>query len=138
MALHILANSFHFQYGVVFTAPLLGILFHPPVINKIHENRKLASVVILLFIASGMSVYSKSFRFIISPEKQNRCIVSSDKANSSKKVVSYVHQQFLDKNIYATGGIIPNLFISGMKIYQVRGFHRDLAFYDVVLIEKKR
>ena len=136
LLLHFLSNKFHYQYGVAFVGPLFGAVTYSVVLNKLMDNKKLLRITLVLFFLSGMSTYTKTLKFIFTFDRTSRCIVTQNKRQSSNLLISKVRSQDPKSHIWATGGIIPNLFQAGMNIYQIRGFHRPRSSYDILVLER--
>lgn len=134
-ALHFLTNKVHTQYGPFLIAPLWGLMLFSSGFESFLNNKKAMTVTILLFLASSMGTYTKTFKMVFLA-KSKKCIISKEKRQATATLKKFIHDIPPEKTILATGGVIPTILKPGMKIYQAGLFSKRLSSYDYLLLEK--
>lgn len=135
--LHFLANKFSFQYGPMFVAPILGLIIFSDVKNRIIENKKLLSLVLILFLASSMGRYTKTVKRLVKNDFGD-CNTSAEKRISSKSIYQQLEKVSSRENIMATPGIIPRILKPGMQLYHPSRIHNIILAdrFDYILVER--
>ncbi len=135
--LHFLANKFSFQYGPMFAAPILGLIIFSGVNKKICENKKLLSLVLILFLASSMGRYTKMVKRLTG-NYFGGCETSTKKALSSEKIYLLLEKVPLEASLMATPGIIPRILKPGMNLYHPGRGHNIIILdqFEYMLIER--
>lgn len=133
LAIQVLANQIHHQYGAQVTAPLLGVMLVYP--SFFRMNKKLSTIIVLLFVASGIGSHTKNFRTVFLP-KDRFCTTGPKKKEANKKLKNVVEGIPKDKTILATGGVIPMLLTPHTKFYQAGYFSKQLPKYNYLILER--
>lgn len=132
-AIQLIANNVHHQYGAQLTAPLLGIILFKR--NILFENKRFATITVLLFIASGMGSITKNFRATFSP-KQRFCIIGPEKSELNHQLKATLLKQPKNFDVLATGGVIPMLMEPERKFYQAGYFSEKRKDHALLILER--
>lgn len=136
IVLHFLANKFHYQYGTVFVAPLLAGIIFSPSFFKTTDDWKVSSLVIVLFISSASSTYTKFFKLGILSQT-NKCKISPARRDATKYLKEEVEKVERGSTIFSTKRIVSSVMKPGLDIsvpYSL--FVKYKKSYDYLLVEK--
>lgn len=114
--IHFLTNQYHFHYGPAFAVPLLSIAFFSNSYEEVFKNKKLLTLILIVFIATSSGRYTKFFNNLFL-SKNNKCQFESAYLKETKEVSHLVETNYKGKVVLASGGVIQQLIFPGIEIY---------------------
>ena len=93
------------------------------------------SLILILFVASGIGSVSKNFKALYSPS-QKFCLISKQKQKRNSEIINLIKQYDSQKTILASGGVVPLIMDPYKKIYQAGYYSEKLAKYDLLILER--
>ncbi|MGB0452649.1 MAG: DUF2079 domain-containing protein [Bacteriovoracaceae bacterium] len=133
-----LREEFHYQYGAQIVAPLIGLILLPKFKSVFFDNKRRLVALCLVFILTGMGSISKNVRAALRINRKN-CLPTPEKRFENEQLREFVRSRIKNnETVLVTGGLVPDLYRPGMKIYQMAYFSKALDFYDYVIFERKR
>ncbi|MBF0312227.1 MAG: DUF2079 domain-containing protein [Oligoflexia bacterium] len=129
-------HNFHYAAPIVATLISYIIMSGLPVRAgaALVKREKVAPIIIialLLFVGSGISVYTKAFKLFIGG-KQSKCVVSSEKSLASDRLFEAVEKEKI-VSMAASGGVTPRLLDPTIKLYHLGGYIPDEGVKHLLL-----
>lgn len=137
IVIRILANAFQFHYSAPLVVTLLSLLAFSTVTEEISKRPKWAALIFILFMASSSSVYTKMVQLGVF-NKAPKCIVSSERKNSTQKLKTLLKGIGENETLLSTGGVLPQILGPKRQYFHLGGLSIRLKEYDYLLLETQQ
>lgn len=129
IGIFILNRSIGYQYGAHVCAPLLaGILYYGK--ESIFNDKKALSIILVVFLATGMGRYTRMFKFLIL-DKSKSTEISYERRKSYQEKVKFLR----DKDEIVTNGMLaPGLVNGTSAVYEIGYFSPKRDKYNYALL----
>lgn len=130
--LHVIILRFHFHHASKFGAILLGMIFFSGILGLMYKKE--IYIMIFLFLISGFSQFKK-ITIGVFTNRFSACSVENYPETFTISKSQLLESLDLDhKNVYSSGGIIPELLKPNINVYH-HSFSEKLEKYDAILLE---